>query len=129
MLISPEGHKIHCALRFRFHVSNNKAEYEALIAGLRLAIELQAYNLRIHDDSQLVVNQVNDIYLVKGERMVVYLEKAKELMETFPTASIEVISRSKNTNIDTLAKLASIRDTELLDIVFVEFLAEPSIKQ
>ena len=34
MLISPEGYKIHCALRFRFQASNNEAEYEALIASL-----------------------------------------------------------------------------------------------
>ena len=40
MLISPEGHKIYCAIRFGFKASNNKAEYEALIAGLRLAHEL-----------------------------------------------------------------------------------------
>ena len=33
MLISPEGHKIHCAIRFGFKASNNKAEYEALIEG------------------------------------------------------------------------------------------------
>ena len=34
MLISPEGHKIHCALRFEFQASNNEAEYEVLITGL-----------------------------------------------------------------------------------------------
>ena len=40
ILISPKGHKIHYAIRFGFKVSNNEAEYEALIAGLRLALEL-----------------------------------------------------------------------------------------
>ena len=60
--------------------------------------------------------------------MAAYLEKAKGLMETFLIASIEVILRSKNANIDALAKLASPRDTELLDVVSVEFLAEPNIK-
>ena len=63
MLISPKGHKIHFALCFGFSVSNNKVEYEALIAGLRLEKELRAYNLKISSDSQLVVNQVNDIYM------------------------------------------------------------------
>ena len=56
MLISLERHKIHCALRFEFKVSNNKTEYEALIAGLRLAKELQARSIQIYNDSQLVVN-------------------------------------------------------------------------
>ena len=37
ILISPEGHKIHCAIHFGFKASNKKAENEALIAGLHLA--------------------------------------------------------------------------------------------
>ena len=40
MLISPERHKIYCAIHFGFKASNNEAEYESLIAGLRLAREL-----------------------------------------------------------------------------------------
>ena len=98
MLISLEGHKVHCALCFGFSVSNNEDEYEALIVGLRLAIELQTHNLKIYNNSQLVLNQMNDIYSEKGERMTVYLEKAKGLMKRIPTTSIEVIPRSKNAN-------------------------------
>ena len=45
MLISPKGHKITCALRFSFKASNNEAEYEALLAGLRLAKEMKAGHL------------------------------------------------------------------------------------
>ena len=56
MLISPEGHKIHCSIRFGFNASNNEAEYEALIVGLRLVRELQVHNMKIFSDSQLVVN-------------------------------------------------------------------------
>ena len=63
MLISPEGHKINCTLLFGFKASNKEVEYEALIWGLCLAKELQACNIQIYSDSQLVVNQVNDIYL------------------------------------------------------------------
>ena len=51
MLISPDGHKIHCAICFRFKASNNEAKYEALIAGLRLTHELQVYNVKILSDS------------------------------------------------------------------------------
>ena len=40
MLISPENHRISSALRFTFKASNNKAEYETLLAGLRLGKEL-----------------------------------------------------------------------------------------
>ena len=85
--------------------------------------------MKVYSDSQLVVNQVNDIYQARGENMVAYLEKAKELLGSIRAVSIEVVPRSKNTNVDALAKLASTWDVELLDIVSVEFLAEPSIKQ
>ena len=129
MLISPEGHKIHCALCFRFQALSNEAKYEALIAGLRISRELQVCNLKVYSDFQLVVNQVNDVYQARGEKMVTYLEKAKELLGSIRVASIEVVPRSKNVNVDALAKLASTKDTELLDTVSEEFLPEPSIKQ
>ena len=74
------------------------------------------------------MNQVNDIYLARGEKMVAYLEKAKEFMGTFSTTSIKVILWFKNENADALAKLASTRDVELLDAVSVEFMAEPNIR-
>ena len=91
MLISPEGYKIHCAIGFGFKASNNEVEYEALIVGLRLALELQVCNVKIFSDSQLVVNQVNNIYLVREEKMAAYLDKTKEKLSLFYAASIEVI--------------------------------------
>ena len=59
--------------------------------------------------------------------MVAYLGKAKEQLSSFFAASIEVILRSKNSNADALAKLASTKNADLLDAVSIEFLAEPSI--
>ena len=56
ILISPEGHRFHSALRFGFKASNNEAEYEALLAGLRIAQELKANSVQCFNDSQLVVN-------------------------------------------------------------------------
>ena len=55
--------------------------------------------------------------------MVACLEKAKELMGSILTISIEVVSWSKNANVDPLAKLASTKDAELHNAVSVEFLA------
>ena len=51
ILISPEGHKIHRVIRFGFKALNNEAKYEALIAGLHLAHELQVHNVKIFSDS------------------------------------------------------------------------------
>ena len=88
MLINAEGHKIHYSLHFGFSTLNNEVEYVAFITGLRLTKKLQAHHLKIYSDSQLVVNQVNNIYLAIGERMAAYLKKAKGLMKTIPKASI-----------------------------------------
>ena len=73
MFISPEGHKIHCTICFGFKASNNEAKYSALIAGLCLAHKLQVCHMKILSDSQLVVNQINDIYLARWEKMAAYL--------------------------------------------------------
>ena len=54
----PEGHRFHCAIRFDFTASNSEAEYEALLAGLLLARDMNIKVLDIYSDSQLVVNQV-----------------------------------------------------------------------
>ena len=108
---------------------NNETEYEVLIAGLKLAKELKVNNLKLYSDSQLVVNQVNETYQVRGGKTVTYLEKEKELIRLVATFTIEVVPRSKNSHEDALAKLAFTKDVELLNVVYVKFLSEPSIKQ
>ena len=62
ILISLEGHRMHCPLKFGFKASNNEVEYKALIAGLKLAKEIQVESLEICSDSQLVVCQIIDEY-------------------------------------------------------------------
>ena len=76
ILIFSEGHRIHSALRFRFDASNNEAEYEALLAGLRIARELKVEDLGIFSDSQVVVNQILGEYQARGVQMAAYLAKA-----------------------------------------------------
>ena len=62
ILITPSGYKFHSALRFEFEASNNTTEYEALLAGLRMAVELKAKAIHCYSDSQLVINQVRGEY-------------------------------------------------------------------
>nr|GFD18175.1 reverse transcriptase domain-containing protein [Tanacetum cinerariifolium] len=45
------------ALRFRFNATNNEAEYEALIAGLRIVGQMEVQNLQANVDSKLLANQ------------------------------------------------------------------------
>ncbi|GKA17153.1 reverse transcriptase domain-containing protein [Tanacetum coccineum] len=55
------------ALRFRFDAINNEAEYEALIAGLRIAEQMGVKNLQGNVDSRLVANQVNGTQVPRSE--------------------------------------------------------------
>ena len=58
-LTSPTGERIEQAVCLGFSASNNESEYEALIAGLKLALVVSADSLSIRRDSQLVIGQVN----------------------------------------------------------------------
>ncbi|KAK9078128.1 hypothetical protein SSX86_002185 [Deinandra increscens subsp. villosa] len=58
ILRSPEGDELTYAIRFSFPASNNEAEYEALLAGLRLAKKMGATHLTAHVDSLLVASQI-----------------------------------------------------------------------
>ena len=78
LLISPKEHKIHYILHFGLQASNKKAEYEVLIVGLRLAKELKVNHLKVYNDSQLVVNQVNETYQARGENGYLF-GKGKEV--------------------------------------------------
>ncbi|GJU00782.1 reverse transcriptase domain-containing protein [Tanacetum coccineum] len=58
-----------------FKATNNEAEYEALIAGLRISRQMGVQNLQANVDSKLVANQVNGVYVAKESSMIKYLEK------------------------------------------------------
>jgi ribonuclease HI len=56
VLTSPKGDKLHYALQMHFHTSNNVAEYEALVHGLKLAKEIGIQRILCFGDSDLVVH-------------------------------------------------------------------------
>ncbi|GKA63148.1 reverse transcriptase domain-containing protein [Tanacetum coccineum] len=80
ILTSPEVKEFTYALRFQFTASNNKVEYEALIVGLRIMVQMGVRNVHVSVDSKLVVNQVLGAYIAKEENMIKYLEKVKSLV-------------------------------------------------
>ena len=120
ILITPEGHQFHCAIRFDFTASNNEAEYEALLARLRLAMDMNIKVLDIYSVSQLVVNQVTGEYQAQGLKMVASLNKTKDLLAKFDKYTLKQVPRDQNSNADALAKLACAKDADTLNIVLVE---------
>jgi hypothetical protein len=73
VLISPQGDKLKYVLQMSFsHASNNEAEYEALLHGMRMAKACGATRLKISRDSNLVVQQVMNCYDVVSDKMTTY---------------------------------------------------------
>ncbi|XP_025647538.1 uncharacterized protein [Arachis hypogaea] len=79
ILESPTGVIYEQSVKFEFPVSNNQAEYEALLGGLILAREVGATRLEVCNDSQIVTSQVNGSYQARDSLLHKYLERVKEL--------------------------------------------------
>ncbi|CAL8992338.1 unnamed protein product [Prunus brigantina] len=126
VLRTPDHTTIEYAIRFQFRASNNEAEYEALLAGLRLAQHTGAERLLICSDSQLVVNQVGTEFTAKDESMTAYLAQARRLLSQFKTYHIRQIPRSENSHADALSELASAIDDRIGRHVLVDVLARRS---
>nr|GEW27167.1 reverse transcriptase domain-containing protein [Tanacetum cinerariifolium] len=111
-----------------FAASNNEAEYEALIAGLRISAQMGVQNIHVSVDSKLVANQVLGTYVSKEENMIKYLDKVKSLVSGFTNFSISQ-AQSQNKKADALSKIASTSFAHLSKQVLVEILKEKSIKE
>jgi ribonuclease HI len=85
-------------------MTNNMAEYEALIRALEKAAESHVNNLSVYTDSLLIANQVNGIYKVKNACLQGYAEKAKSIVSGFDAFTIKYIPREENAIADKLAK-------------------------
>ena len=77
ILKSPEGDKLRYAARLEYQTTNNEAEYEALLKGLKLAKSLGAESVIVQGDCQLVINQVNGMCEAKEGQMKKYLNKVR----------------------------------------------------
>ena len=72
LFITPQQYSLSKAYKLLFPCTNNIAKYEALINGMTMAIESHVDELRIFGDSQLVINQVNNVYRTKDDKLVPY---------------------------------------------------------
>ncbi|XP_068309757.1 uncharacterized protein [Pyrus communis] len=125
VLTTPDKVAMEYALRFKFKASNNKAEYEALLAGLRLAKHLGVKQINIFSDSQLVVNQVTNNFDAKDNSMAAYLAQTRLLLKHFHY-QITQVPRAANSHVDALVCLASVMEDKIGRKIHVELLATPS---
>jgi ribonuclease HI len=125
--ILPLGKHLRYVLRLHFPASNNVAEYEALVNGLRIAIELGVRRLDARGDSQLVIDQVMKNSHCRDPKMEAYYDEVRRLEDKFYGLELNHIARRYNETADELAKIASGRTTVPPDI-FSRDLHQPSVK-
>ncbi|XP_057418257.1 uncharacterized protein LOC130712437 [Lotus japonicus] len=129
VLEGPGGVIIEQSLKFDFKASNNQAEYEAIIAGVRLAMEMNVRCIVIKTDSQLVANQIKGDYQAKDVQLAKYLVKVQELLKQMDKFQVNHVPREENTRADILSKLASTKKPGNNKSVIQETLKGPSVKE
>nr|GEV94775.1 hypothetical protein [Tanacetum cinerariifolium] len=128
ILIAPDDVEYSYTLHLNLSNSNNDAEYEALLAGLRTTTKMQVKDIHAFVDSKLVASQVEGSYEAKGEGMIKYQEKILELAGEFNRFRINHIPRAENRKADDLSKLAAVQFDHLSKEVLVEVLNECSVE-
>uniref|UniRef100_A0A2N9FJJ2 Uncharacterized protein n=1 Tax=Fagus sylvatica TaxID=28930 RepID=A0A2N9FJJ2_FAGSY len=100
ILVSPEKDKFEYAIQLRFRATNNEAEYEALLAGLKLSKKMGVKNLTVKSDSQLVIGQIKGEYEAREDRMKKYLTVVQTLLPHFEKVEFVQIPREENADAD-----------------------------
>ena len=106
MIEDEHGMRLRGLHRFLGIATNNEAEYEALIEGLKAVSDWKPDRLEIFLDSKLVVEQVNGRWKVKEARLQSLQTKVKELLAGFPEFEIKHVERERNKGADALANMA-----------------------
>ncbi|XP_025703138.1 uncharacterized protein [Arachis hypogaea] len=127
ILENQNGIIIEQSVRYDFPVSNNQAKYEALLAGLNLAREVDAKVLEVNTDSQVVCSQINGSYQTRDPLLQQYLNKVSELKEGFENVTIQHVPRERNARADLLSKLASTKSGHGNRSLIQEVVKSPSV--
>jgi ribonuclease HI len=126
LFVSPLGEHMRYAVRLHFPASNNMAEYEALLCGLKIAIEIGIKCLNVRGDSQLVIDHVMKNTSCHDDKMEAYCKAVRALEDKFYGIELNHVPRRYNEEADELAKIASGRIT-VPPNVFARDVAQPSV--
>ncbi|XP_076910051.1 uncharacterized protein LOC143567540 [Bidens hawaiensis] len=128
-LINLDGQEFTYAIKLNFKSTNNEAEFEAFLAGLRIAKKMGVKFMEAWVDSMLIAGQVSGTYEAKNEVMASYMSQSKDLIQQFTSCKVIHIKRNENWPTDALSKLASTSFEHLGRDVRIEVLDSPSIPQ
>jgi ribonuclease HI len=124
LVTSPKGENFRYVLQMYFPASNNAAEYEALLHGLRIVTALSIHWLKILGDSMVIINQANKEWSCLDD-MLLYCQELHKLENNFNGLEYLHILRGKSEVTHELAKL----DSSLTMVpagVFLQKLHEPT---
>jgi ribonuclease HI len=127
LFISPKGEQLKYVLQLLFNSTNNAAEYEALIHGLRIVVTLGVKRLLAYGDSKVIIQQVNKDLECTKEKMDAYCREIRKLEAKFYGLEFHHIPRDDNVAADVLSKLGSKRSI-VPPGVFVQALNSPTAK-
>ncbi|XP_066320269.1 uncharacterized protein [Miscanthus floridulus] len=105
--ILPSGDKLRYVLRLHFRASNNTAEYEVALHGLRIAVKLGIKCLQVYGDSALIINQLNKDWNCINEKMDAYYAAIRKLEDKFYGIEYHHVVRANNQGADELSKIGS----------------------
>ncbi len=105
-LVAPDGSELLAGRWYLGRMTNNAAEYLALIHGLEETAALGVKDLEVRMDSELVVRQLTGVYRVKDARLKQYFARVKELFAGFAAVRIKHVPRAENRRADQLANEA-----------------------
>jgi ribonuclease HI len=127
LLISPQGEQLKYVLQIHYKASNNRAEYEALIHGLRITVSLGIKRILAFGDSKVVIEQVHKEWDCVKDTMDVYYAEIRKLEGHFEGIKFQHVPRNNNIAADVLSKLGS-RQALVPAGVFAQDLRKPSIE-
>ena len=90
--------------------SNNAAEYEALLHGLRMAVSMGIQRLEVRGDSNLAISQINGDFDAKDPKMAAYRNAVLKMSARFEGLEFHHIARENNQAADVLARIGAKRD-------------------
>lgn len=105
-LLDGDGNEVLKGMRFLGRMTNNAAEYQALILGLREAMGIGGDSIEIYTDSELVANQMKGIYTVRNKQLRRLHQEVVALLDKFHRYEITAIRREENRKADRLANEA-----------------------
>ncbi|XP_015167179.1 uncharacterized protein [Solanum tuberosum] len=123
VLVSESGQHYPMAAKLRFNCTNNMAEYEACILDLKMAIDMNVYELLVIGDSDLLIHQVQGEWAVKNLKITPYVQYIQNLFKIFRKIEFSHTPRTQNELDDALATIASMikhPDTSYIDPVDIE---------